>query len=191
VPNHITNNVTITGTPEDIRLFREMAFIEPGEAWPDDPNEVNTKNIPLLNFGLVVPEPPNIERGGCSGQHEEGVICWYTWHLENWGTKWGAYEHTHFEQRWFEKYAAGEAPREIYGRIDLRFETAWSQPTPVFERIEQRWKVEVHCVSQDEGGFPDTIYGDPYDHEYIRKVVAFEFDAYEREVAEPVEEDAQ
>jgi hypothetical protein len=145
---------------------------------------VNTKSIPLLIFGLIVPEPENIEKGGCSGEHPEGVICWYTWHLKNWGTKWSAYEHSHYELRWLERYAAGDEPREVYGRVDLRFETAWSQPTPIFEAIEKRWDVTVHAVTQDGGGFPDVEYGDPYDAEVIRKVTVYEFDSYEREVDE-------
>jgi len=185
MPNHETNNVVIIGAPENIRRFAAEAFIQPGATYPNDPEAVNTASIPILNFDLIVPEPENIERGGCNGQHEDGVICWYTWHLENWGTKWGAYSHEHYELRWFERYAAGDEPREVYGRIDLRFETAWSQPTPIFQAIEQRWDVAVHCVTQDEGGYPDVEYGDPYGEEVIQRIVTMEFDSYEREVDEP------
>jgi hypothetical protein len=182
VPNNITNNVVVLGKPEDIRLFVEMAFIQPGEAYPDDPTVTNDKDFPVLNFGLVIPEPANIERGGCNGQHDEGVVCWYEWNLANWGTKWGAYSHDGFDQRWLKGYGPDA---EVFGRVDFRFDTAWNAPVPVFEAIEQRWGVHVHSVSQDEGGFPDTIFGDPYGEEVIRKIITFEFDSYQEEVPEP------
>jgi hypothetical protein len=181
VPNHITNSVVVIGTPEDIRLFREMAFVEPGESFPNS-DEINDQDIPVLSFELITPPPANIEKGGCNGEHAEDEVCWYVWNRENWGTKWGAYHSDHFNQRWLKGYGP-EAT--VTGRIDFRFDTAWAQPTPILERIEQRWNVKVHAVSQDEGGFPDTIYGDPYNEEVIRKVVTFEFDSYEVEVPEP------
>jgi hypothetical protein len=181
MPNHETNNVVIIGTPEKVRLFIEMAFIEPGETYPNAPEETNDRDIPVLNFNLIVPQPPNIEQGGCSGQHEDGVVCWYHWNLENWGTKWGAYEHSHYEFSLRKPYGS----EEIYARLDLRFETAWSAPTPIFEAIERRWDVKVHAVTQDEGGFPDTEYGDPYGEDLIRKVITHEFQDYDTVVPEP------
>jgi hypothetical protein len=180
VPNHELNNVVVIGKPENIRLFTEMAFVHPGEAFPRSPEETNDKDFPLLDFDLVVPEPANIEKGGCSGTHPEGVVCWYEWHLNNWGTKWGAYHHDHYELRYFNDEGNG-----VYARLDLTFETAWSQPTPILEAIEKRWNLVVHAVTQDEGGFPDVEYGNPYGEEVIRKVTTFEFDSYDRAVEAP------
>jgi hypothetical protein len=183
LPNHITNNTVVIGTPENIRRFVAEAFIHPGQFWPDAPDEINDRDIPVLCFNLIVPPPENIEKGGCNGKHEEGEVCWYNWNLENWGTKWGAYSHDHYGQRLLREYSrTGEG--QVYGRVDLTFDTAWSQPTPIFAAIEQRWDVAVHCVSQDEGGFPDTEYGDPYGEELLHKVVTFEFDTYDTEVDE-------
>ena len=182
MPNWETNNTIIIGTPENIRRFVAEAFVHPGQPYPGSTEDINTKSIPLLSFELIVPSPPNKEVGGCDGEHEDGVVCWYQWNLEHWGTKWSSTEHTYFNLRWFEKY--GES-REVYGRVDLVFETAWSAPTPIFEAIEKRWNVTVHCVTQDEGGFPDVEYGDPYGEELIRRIVTMEFDSYERVVDEP------
>ena len=183
MPNHETNNVVIIGKPENIQRFVAEAFIHPGQPFPRDPEGlVNDKDFPLIDFELIVPPPPNIETGGCNGQHEEGVVCWYTWNLENWGTKWGAYSQDHFAVRYFD---SGNEVEGVYGRVDLRFDTAWSQPTPIFEAIQTRWDLVVHAVTQDEGGFPDTEFGNPYDEEVIRKVTTFEFDSYDREVEAP------
>lgn len=185
LPNHEDNYVVVIGEPAKIKAFLAEAFVQPGQPFPGDGDEpINTAGIPLLNFHLIVPQPENIEKGGCSGQHAEGEVCWYTWNLENWGTKWGAYNHDHFQVRWLKGYGP-EAT--IHGRVDLTFQTAWSQPTPILAAIEERWGVQVHALTQDEGGFPDVEYGDPYGEEVIRKVVSFEFDAYEQEVPEPAE----
>jgi hypothetical protein len=184
VPNHESNNTVVIGTPENIRRFVAEAFVQPGEPFLDDRGTTNGEDYPVLVFDLIVPPPANIEKGSCSGKHEDGEVCWYTWHLENWGTKWGAYSQSHYELRYFD---SGNEAEGIYGRLDLRFETAWSQPTPIFEAIEQRWDVVVHCVTQDEGGFPDVEYGNPYNEEVISKVVTFEFDSWDTEVDEPAE----
>lgn len=151
MPNHETNTVVIVGEPEKIRAFVNEGTREIG---PDENRVGEEYPERVIDFRLIVPEPANIERGGCSGQHDAGVVCWYEWNLSNWGTKWNAYSHSHYALRILQEW--GEvAP---YGRVDLRFETAWSQPKPIFEAIEKRWGVEVHAVTQDEGGYPDVTY---------------------------------
>lgn len=65
-----------------------------------------------VDFNGLIPEPKNIEKDGCTGRHEPGIICWLTWHRAFWGTKWNAYEST---------VSPG----------NLRFDTAWRHPEPV------------------------------------------------------------
>lgn len=186
MPNHETNNVVIIGEPAKIRAFVDEAFIQPGQPFPGS-DETNEKDFPALYFPLIIPEPENIERGGCRmTEHEPGVVCWYEWNQANWGTKWGAYSHSHYALRFLKGY---DEDAEIYGRVDLRFETAWSQPTPIFEAIQERWGVTVHAVTQDEGGFPDVEFGSPSEAEVLRKVETFEFDAWGTEVDEPRSEE--
>lgn len=97
--------------------------------------------------------------------------------------KWPAYEHSHYELRFLQPY---DKEKPIYGRVDLRFETAWSQPTPIFEKIQERWGVTVLAVTQDEGGFPDVTFGDEDQiSEWLRRTVTFEFESWHTEVAEP------
>lgn len=69
-----------------------------------------------VDFEYLVPPPANLEKGGCSGQHEPGVVCWYSWNVENWGTKWNAYSSEVSEGR-------------------LRFDTAWAHPDPVIRAL--------------------------------------------------------
>lgn len=77
----------------------------------------------IVDFGMVIPEPDNIEQGACGGQHEPGVICWYEWNIDHWGTKWNGYSlHTTDH---------GD------GTAEIRFETAWSHPFPVLEALSR------------------------------------------------------
>lgn len=69
---------------------------------------------------------------------ECGFADWYEWCLHNWGTKWGAYD--------FEERERGD------GRYVFKFETAWSFPTPIFEKLRERWpSLTFGMLSFDEG----------------------------------------
>lgn len=189
MPNHETNHVVIIGNPENIAAF----IAEGTRDFEDDDNRYGTERPErVLDFDLIVPRPENIEQGRCphgladtgpNGEYmdEDGVerICWYRWTTSNWGTKWGVYSHTHFEHR-----ILRDVLDDTYARVDLRFYTAWSQPTPIFKTIEERWGVEVHAITQDEGGFPDKVYGTPYECEVLSREVVISFKSYDRAVEE-------
>lgn len=107
-----------------------------------------------VDFNYLIPEPPNLETGGCSGEHAPGVICWYSWHIENWGTKWNAYDYT---------VEPGK----------LRFDTAWSHPMPVMRALAAKYpdeKFEIKYADEDIGSNlahyviqGDSIIGFPID----------------------------
>ena len=91
----------------------------------------------ITDFAMVIPEPENIETGGCNGEHEPGVVCWYHWNIENWGTKWNAYS---------TKIGASEN-----GVTELRFESAWSHPYPVIEALSKKFpNVAIKVAYADE-----------------------------------------
>ena len=144
MPNHETNHVVVVGTEEKVKALRE-AVIKATEGGDEE-----------FDFEAIVPSPPNKETGGCSGDHAPGVVCWYQWNIENWGTKWGAYEFDH--EGMTLKVADIEAGLHL---LYLTFQTAWSAPTPVFAAMEEKFGVEVHAWTEDEGGFPPQIYGEP------------------------------
>lgn len=181
MPNHETNTVVITGPVEKVLEFINEGTVS-GEgsepAW--GASEAPAR---LISFNRIVPQPENIQTGGCPGGTVDGVhpetgeICWYVWNLANWGTKWEAYDHRHFEHR-----VLAENGGVPYGRVDLVFCTAWSQPAPVFKAIEERWGLTVVAVTQDEGGFPDTEYGSPLETGYIVREVSYNFDSWDAEI---------
>jgi hypothetical protein len=141
MPNHESNYVVVVGDPDKVKRFFDEAF--------RDGNPEDHEPARVLDFNLIIPQPANIERGNCPGYHAEGVVCWHAWNSSNWGTKWGAYSHT-------EPQLAGNE-----GQAELRFtfDTAWTSPIPIFQKIEERWEVAVNAITIDEGGFPPVLYG--------------------------------
>lgn len=69
-----------------------------------------------------------------------GHTSWYSWSIENWGTKWNAYdvrivEHTE-------------------ERLVFCFDTAWSPPEPIFDALAERDEVKnlhLNITAFDEG----------------------------------------
>lgn len=184
MPNHETNSVIIKGPVSVVHRF-----VEEG-------TRSNGMNVPIrmIDFELIVPPPANMEAGGCPGGAVDGIhsdtgeVCWYDWNLANWGTKWNAYEHDHFDHRVF----VGGDDGLPYARVELRFQTAWSPPTPIFDAIKSRWQgLEVIAVTQDEGGFPDRFYpSEEYLQEHFTRTVTYEFDCWDSEVDTPLENPA-
>ncbi|MFC9755163.1 hypothetical protein [Streptomyces sp. NPDC056921] len=78
----------------------------------------------FVDFAMLVPQPENIETEGCSGQHDEGVVCWYHWNIDNWGTKWNGYE-----------LSIEQADDDS---AQLRFNTAWSHPFPIVKALSRK-----------------------------------------------------
>lgn len=53
-----------------------------------------------------------------------GYTDWYSWSIENWGTKWNSYGYNDF-------------PNYQEGDSEIRFLTAWSAPHPVLEKLSE------------------------------------------------------
>jgi hypothetical protein len=148
--------VVVVGDPDKVKRFFDEAFRD------GDPDEQEPSRV--LDFNLITPQPANIEVGPCGRDHAEGVVCWYEWNRANWGTKWGAYSHT-------EPVLGGN---EGQAELKLTFDTAWTSPTPIFQKIEERWGVAVNAITIDEGGYPPVFYGtDVNDYLYINTEVEF------------------
>jgi len=67
--------------------------------------------------------------------HQYGYTSWYDWSIDNWGTKWNAYN----------------IEEKSYG---VYFETAWSIPMQVYNRLSSRFPSDYFCVrwaSEDVG----------------------------------------
>lgn len=72
----------------------------------------------------------NLEKYGC--------FAWHEWRVRYWGTKWNAY--------------SCELIEHSSGLLDLRFQTAWSIPFPVFDALVERFPdLTFKIDSIDEG----------------------------------------
>lgn len=70
---------------------------------------------------------------------ETGFADWYSWSVANWGTKWNSFR--------FEEISGG-----LVTDFSFKFETAWSFPTPIFNRLSKMFPdLTFNCSCFDEG----------------------------------------
>jgi hypothetical protein len=103
----------------------------------------------IMDFDLIIPEPRIIQ--DCpkrfrmnKSSHAEKLpgrewFNWYDWHIDNWGTKWNAYD-----------------GYTIVGKscITLVFNTAWSFPEPIARQVAEILKdydIEIKYADEDWG----------------------------------------
>lgn len=164
MPNHVQNQITAPAevieaitrgyTSEEIQAYKdeieELRERDLTEWFTAERKESALKNREakvaemltekITDFNMVIPQPVNIEKGDCSGEHDEGVICWRPWSIDNWGTKWNA-------------YSTSIEPQEN-GLIELRFDTAWAHPYPVIEKLSKKFPnvlIQVSYADEDLG----------------------------------------
>lgn len=108
MPNHITtiitgpatilDHLTRTRTAQEIAEIneredkREQFFRERGQSSRFTRRTLDPTER-IIDFGILIPQPDNLEQDSCSGTHAPGVVCWYEWNPENWGTKWNGYNY--------------------------------------------------------------------------------------------------
>lgn len=116
MPNHVT---TVLVAPKEVL-----------DSLRSDESEVD--------FNTVIPTPENTFQGGCDSRcpHPGYDHCWYTWNIDNWGTKWNAYS---IERR---------------SNDELRFNTAWAHPDPVIQALSEKFpdhEFSVEYADEDLG----------------------------------------
>lgn len=90
---------------------------------------------------LVEKKLANLEDGQKAIENREkyGHQDWYSWSIANWGTKWNAYD--------VGDWKMGRNTAELY------FETAWSPPLPVIQKLAENFPTLTFKLSYaDEGG---------------------------------------
>jgi hypothetical protein len=161
MPNWTSNSIRVDGSETDIRAFLEAV------KWEDE----------IFDFNRIVPMPALLKHTG-SGHRtidgesvtawyvinpdeplaeddnvrrftpeeeaalkEIGYSDWYHWSFDNWGTKWNAC-HTELAECVFTE--------PCY--VEIRFDTAWSVPLPVFHEMFVMFpKLSFTCSWQNEG----------------------------------------
>jgi hypothetical protein len=116
MPNHISNVVTISG--EKSELLKLMDLVESKE-------ESKSEQPNAFSFESYFP---------CTNKED-----WYNWNINNWGTKWDAYEVGRWLCDWEKK------------SMTISFQTAWS--TPFFALIKLSTiipTISIYCEYADE-----------------------------------------
>jgi len=167
MPNHTLNVLTVTGPAEDVEAFRVKV----------DPNinpdlEKPSENNPeWLDFNGSVPMPKEL-KGTPSPAHTpeekktEAILAkkygagnWYDWHIENWGTKWGAYSQEELE-------------KTTDGGLIYRFGTAWFTPSKWVEstaKVFPTLKFEVDYKNEDSDNFENYEYSYQKAHKLVHQ----------------------
>lgn len=118
-----------TGVFSSFESYRSMPWWDERYPGIDTPEKLKEylKEHDKEAYDLGKQAKENLEKYGHS--------TWYDWCVENWGTKWNSYDVF---------YTAGG---DDY--IVIQFDTAWSWPTPIFEKLEEMG-VKVDGVSYGE-----------------------------------------
>lgn len=107
MPNHVDNYLEISGKPKLINKLMKQVEITESEATAQ-----HEKTI--FSCHKVIPQPT------FTGDE------WYGWNINNWGSKWGAYDVLNSEDTWEEGY------------WKLSFNTAWSPISPVIAELSKQ-----------------------------------------------------
>jgi len=118
MPNHVHNDVTISGPA---KVLREIVEAIRGTESAFDFNKIIPMSQELKgttsDFSPVTLEQKELIK-------KYGARNWYEWSILNWGTKWDAYD---------------VSKLTLKQNIRVNFLTAWSSPEPVFKAMKDKW----------------------------------------------------
>ena len=132
MPNWVYNHLTIEGSEEDINKVKAQvgAVVKRKYKSADEVNE-EVDEEPIFSFMNILPPPEDkLDEyhavHGYTGGEKTGdtKYNWYNFNVREWGTKWDARDVDLLEE----------------GKTFLhyKFDTAWSPPTPVIEKLAQQ-----------------------------------------------------
>lgn len=143
VPMPEVLNGTIAGSPTDdaLALIAVMTG-NPGKLnarFDRERQEGETDTV--LALRLCYEDPERLKPGfqALLAIATTGYQDWYNWSLDNWGTKWNAYDHNN----------------DLHENVvHLMFDTAWSPPEPIIEKIGELYPdAKIAHYAFDEGWF--------------------------------------
>lgn len=132
MPNWCNNYLEVTGKEKDLMKFRRKA------------KRTIKGEVNVLDFAKLYPEPdykkvevlptfPDIRNEVRKGEE------WWDWRIQNWGTKWNSCEPELLDQ-------------EQDNLLQYRFETAWSPPVELFEKVSKDFPTLKFVLEYEETG---------------------------------------
>jgi len=165
MPNWVFNNVTVEGSPSSVRLLKEQMnkpFTKENDCWNKETNvmEVTTDTYsnPIFSFWNIVAPTDSVEYikqpNWITADLEESRrshtgLDWYTWNLNNWGTKWDVAVGDGDEYPDTELIAEEENGENLV--LLYKFNTAWGVPTQALTKLSSQ--------------FPDLLITNEYEEE--------------------------
>jgi len=134
MPNWCSNRVEITGPADDADHLRELM----------------TTAESSFDFNAIIPMPVEYDNTSVSDEVRElkyGHPDWYSWALENWGTKWNS------DQAQWLSTAEPQEPDLVHV---VYFDTAWGPPFPIIFALSERFPSLILRLSYCE---PDLRFG--------------------------------
>ena len=151
MPNWCYNRVKVYGDENTVEQIKEIHYIF--EKHPDPFNQIfpipDFKNIPNEKGELPILEQHKNDKGEIvwetynfpDGKNDDR---WYHWCIENWGTKWDACDKS-----------IDYEDSEI---LALTFNTAWSPPEGIVERLREKYPELTFQCFYDEPGMESAGY---------------------------------
>lgn len=137
MPNHVRNVIKIKNIPKEYVQY----VIDKCASWYTDHY--------IIDFDLIIPEPRY--KSDCPKEYVNKIrtpvekltgrewFNWYDWHVENWGTKWNAYD----------GYTIIKPSQVVFV-----FSTAWSCPSRVINKlltVLPDYDIEARYADEDIG----------------------------------------
>jgi len=158
--NHVTTVMTVRGTEKEVDAFiarhvdGETFSLESFIPMPAELQGTVSPSQPPRNASEI--ELARWEKNQARLHELYGYTNWYDWAVKERGTKWDCY--------------AGEMTRLSPAEVDLCFQTAWSLPEPVFNKMFEMYgdTMDFHIKCVEEGGFfsgtIDWVSGELFDN---------------------------
>lgn len=135
MPNHTESRLKIKGSISEIKALVES---------------VKGKDTPF-SFNSIIPQPEGIYLGNLGSKEEkEYPLNWYTWNVENWGTKWDAYDVASFIPDLANSIDFVDSKLKV--TIYYLFQTAWNPVPIVITKLSETFpNLEIQYAFQVEG----------------------------------------
>lgn len=170
MPNHITNRLEIIGEQSEVNKLKDAIrgkYEDGGDMFIDFNKIVPMpKELEITSDGWIMPIDNQFAKGTSVKDHLDdmrkrnirpedlenfikgvrnyvkyGHATWYSWAVENWGTKWNAYGMKDHDQ----------------GENIIVFETAWSSPIDLIDKLSTMFpEVELKLTYADEDSGSNT-----------------------------------
>jgi hypothetical protein len=138
MPNHCSNTLTVQGPRSRVFDFCRDHYRNP-QSW--NPEKEFEDDKAILDFSYCAPYP----------QGRANDESWYYWRVNNWGTKWNAYEISYLT---FPEVinAVQEDIEKDFGSIEYSFTTAWSPPVQWLECASAKYPDLTFALAWREEG---------------------------------------